>query len=562
MTLAALAPTKVRCLHWVAAFFGAAAGATLIAWQYPARLGAIGWAVVLLAACLGVGALLQAASPLVLRRLPTLRLALAGGGVFVIGTISFWLTDFRHNEYFATGWPLGAYNLWRLLLLAFLFAILRGAGWGVRRQIERRFNTDLTQSASERIVLDLAIGAATCVVVMFALGCAGLLYRPLILVLAAPLCVLGLRAISIDMRSIAVSRGRERDLVANALLLLALVILALLLIIIGLANIAEEYDASHYLPYYEAVARNHGLTPNEYWYHFWITKGAGLQILASLLGDVFTASLAGFAALCVTAGVVALYLRRALPGSRAFAAAGAIAFLCPFVYAFHNQQKQHYVVMALFAAAVWTASWLARPGVKTFAPGLVVLALLCAAAIICTTPMAAVVGLFLGLFALAAVFAAPPAHRWSTFARAALPAVIAGGVATVVLVLNYIWIGMSEATPFRLFLDHADQTRMAHYISPYLWLFLGEGTASDTGKILSNTLTHIRWSDTWVVLNFQVYGLSTHALAVILASGAAAMFAVPVRKRLGWPFICLALSLACAWLVTKFVSQPGSLARL
>jgi hypothetical protein len=65
---------------------------------------------------------------------------------------------------------------------------------------------------------------------------------------------------------------------------------------------------------------------------------------------------------------------------------------------------------------------------------------------------------------------------------------IAIGVAGIALaaalhVLNYAITGIAEVTPFRLFWAHADQDRLAHWISPFLGLVLELGSSPDMGGL-------------------------------------------------------------------------------
>ena len=42
---------------------------------------------------------------------------------------------------------------------------------------------------------------------------------------------------------------------------------------------------THYFYYYLAVIQNHGLAPNDVWYHYYYSKGSGLAFLGMLLSD-------------------------------------------------------------------------------------------------------------------------------------------------------------------------------------------------------------------------------------------------------------------------------------
>ena len=42
---------------------------------------------------------------------------------------------------------------------------------------------------------------------------------------------------------------------------------------------------THYFYYYLEVLKNHGLAPNDVWYHYYYSKGSGLVFLGMLLTD-------------------------------------------------------------------------------------------------------------------------------------------------------------------------------------------------------------------------------------------------------------------------------------
>src|SRR5262249_45336877 len=58
----------------------------------------------------------------------------------------------------------------------------------------------------------------------------------------------------------------------------------LLMTIVLWGNAGDDNDLlGHYLPYYEAVLRNHWNGPNDYWVQFFISKGNGLALFSSML---------------------------------------------------------------------------------------------------------------------------------------------------------------------------------------------------------------------------------------------------------------------------------------
>ena len=226
--------------------------------------------------------------------LSRLSITIFGTMFFVVGTLVSWQFDFRDRHFFDTGWVVIVFNLWRLCILLFLLLIFRGFGYPLRRYFERRYGVPLTSGVSEAAIFDTTIGAALLTILMFVAGLLGLYYRIAVLPAAAVGCGIGLYVSGADCAKVTASGGSLNSYSIVAQRGLASVLVPIVICLLGLtalARIGAEYDASHYLPYYEEVIANHGTAINDYWYHFWISKGAGLQFFAVMLGDVFSASL-------------------------------------------------------------------------------------------------------------------------------------------------------------------------------------------------------------------------------------------------------------------------------
>ena len=329
------------------------------------------------------------------RLLSRLPVTIFGTLLFVVGTLVSWHFDFRDRHFFDTGWVVIVFNVWRVFILGYLLLIFRGFGYPLRRYFERSYGVPVTQGALEAAIFDTTIGAALLIILMFIAGLLGLYYRLAVLPLASVACGIGLYVSGADHARVIASVDALRPysiVVQRGLASVLVPIVISLLGLTALARIGAEYDASHYLPYYEEVIANHGTAINDYWYHFWISKGAGLQFFAVMLGDVFSASLASFALLILSGCWIFLFIRRAMPEDRSLAFAAVLVFLTPFLFVFPYQQKEHFVVMGLLMAALWVVAWICRPRCETLRPGLIVVTLIASAAVICTAPAAAVLG--------------------------------------------------------------------------------------------------------------------------------------------------------------------------
>lgn len=137
-----------------------------------------------------------------------------------------------------------------------------------------------------------------------------------------------------------------------------------------------------------------------------------------------------------------------------------------------------------------TRNWISRDFSKT--SSVAVICVLALAAVLHAPPFAAVVCLFLALMAATwsiATNVAGERPAWST----TVPAAVIFAAVIGVLLVNYAMTGLMEATPFRLFWNMANQSVFSALVSPYLVLFLEEGTTPSTGKVgLIDALDPIR----------------------------------------------------------------------
>ena len=72
---------------------------------------------------------------------------------------------------------------------------------------------------------------------------------------------------------------------------------------------------THYFYYYIEVLKNHGLAPNDVWYHYYYSKGSGLIFLGMLLTDPEAPALTTFPCVIFAALAIATLAARMAPGS-------------------------------------------------------------------------------------------------------------------------------------------------------------------------------------------------------------------------------------------------------
>lgn len=206
-----------------------------------------------------------------------------------------------------TGNLLIAYHLARTVFLMFFAWLVFAVGeWtlaGLSRS--KRWAPDLPFGPADRFLIASFTGAAALTLVMFVLGYLKAYYFPLALAATTfvvyrsgdrlwELAGAGLaqaRRMS-AWRALSLPDRVECEWIAVLLTTLASAA-ALLLVNKGFfPDIRGRGDSfGHYLPYYRTVLENHGIWPNQYFLHYYYSKGAGLHFLAMLLTDLQSASL-------------------------------------------------------------------------------------------------------------------------------------------------------------------------------------------------------------------------------------------------------------------------------
>ena len=148
-------------------------------------------------------------------------------------------------------------------------------------------------------------------------------------------------------------------------LLISMVIIAFVLLL-HKGIFPGELDSDvwmHYLHYYKEVSTNGGIWPNDIWYHFYISKGAGLFFLAILLTDVMSPPIVSWCFVILSAIIVYDLLREHI-NYPLWPLLGALLVLLS-LSAVTNQYvsdnttssfvKHHIVLMGFIAFALWCA---------------------------------------------------------------------------------------------------------------------------------------------------------------------------------------------------------------
>jgi hypothetical protein len=387
--------------------------------------------------------------------------ALLGGFVGVV--LWFDGVDFYRRHYFDTGAIAAANNAVRIVFVGILSWLIYAPGAAVVALVTAPPDR-AALFAAERAVLGFGIGVGIWHVAMLILGVLGLYYQAVMValclaVLAASarhfgrVAVAGRRTVADRLAEL---RKRRVSPVEVGVILVAIVA-AWLLLRRGLYPGGGSDYFSHYFYYYLAVLKNHGLAPNDVWYHYYYSKGGGLVFLGMLLTDPEAPALTTFPCVIFAAVAIMTLAARLAPGSL-WPAAGALIYLLYYLLSFNDSggnefQKDHEELTALVVLTAWA---LCMERCAPPRPFRVMAASSAIAAAIVTQAIGALLSIYVGLFCAWSVVH----RRWrEMWAYGAIAAAI-GGVVLAIFVLSYLQTGLASDQPFDLMLRFVDVGRL------------------------------------------------------------------------------------------------------
>lgn len=246
----------------------------------------------------------------------------AGFGAFVglfaavLGFFSY--VDVHNAHFFEAGFgPL--YNSFRVVFTAYYFWMIAFVGLRTLSLVAGREAAGEVP-VHERLALGFFAGAAVVTAGMLALGFLSLYLRWLVGVAAVILVAASYGSLSrlLDEAGRALrDRFAVLSVVEKALLAVAAVVLlaaaSLLMLVKGLYPQGGHDYYLHYFQYYSRVIDLQGIWPNEFWYHYFYSKGLGVFFLAMLLTDNLAPSLVGFCFACAAAIALFSLVQRVRP---------------------------------------------------------------------------------------------------------------------------------------------------------------------------------------------------------------------------------------------------------
>jgi hypothetical protein len=371
--------------------------------------------------------------------------------------------DFYHRHFFDTGPIVAADNAVRIVFVAIFSWLIYAPGAAVAALLMSP-DERAALTPPERAVLGFGIGVGIWHVVMLILGLFGLYYRPVIVGLCLVVVVASARHFAkvaiAGWRSFAqgfaeLRHGRATPQRIGTILIGAAAVWLLLLRGLFPGGGGDYY--THYFYYYLEVLKNHGLAPNDVWYHYYYSKGSGLAFLGMLLTDPEAPALTTYPCVVFAAVAIATLAARMAPNSL-WPGAGAFVYLFYYLVSFGADgggqfQKDHEEVTALVALTTWALCMERRAAPKP----LLIMAAATAIAVALVTPAVAVLlGFFVGLLVAWSMVR----RRWSDMlGYGAVGAAIAGAVLAV-FVVSYLQTGLATDQPLDPMLRFADVARL------------------------------------------------------------------------------------------------------
>jgi hypothetical protein len=392
-------------------------------------------------------------------------LGLASGYAYLLAW--FDRVDFYHHDFFVHGRAVVIYQIARLIFIPyFAWTIYAVGALANLFMFGRVAAADLT--SWERYPLFFIAGAGISHVTMFAVGLAGFDTKPVAVALSLGVMSFSVPHLAESIRQFAAGLSPARMRFDVSFLLTAslglgiIAVAAIFLLIKGLYPGGGHDYYNHYFQFYKRVIETGSILPNDVWYQFYYSKGAGLYFLAMLLTDPLAPQLVttGF----IGCGAVIVYaLLRTATRSTPLSLIGVLLYVGVFIYTpgpaanmaeggWGILEKIHELTAVLLLGMIWIAyrsfrNKIARPGPWTLAlhSAVVCIALL-------TLPLVLPVVLYLAGFV--AWFALT--KQWRMAARPFAAAVTAVFSLVALGALNYHYTGFPSDMLITQFWPYAD----------------------------------------------------------------------------------------------------------
>jgi len=398
---------------------------------------------------------------------------------FLLLTLWFRYAAPYENYFFISTWEQRTLHLLaRTAFTLYFLGILFGAGQWLLKGIARNLG-HFSLTGCEEVAISLLAGSALLHLVMFIMGF-GQLYTFGLLASLGALALTGIGRLPKLLQMPQFSNETCCGGLALAGLLVVAIVMVFLTKCLYFTGTGDYF--THYFHYYLRVVQSKGIWPNDVWYHFYISKGAGDIFFAMILSDVLAPFTVSFVMYFTGIVITYAFIRRmtdSTPASLLACVMVASIFLLPAGYLnWAEFSKQHTITGALFWGIVWAGWMLEQLPEEERSAWRIVTAATVIGLMIFRAQMAALCVVYFAVMAIIAAF-----RRSSSVYSYIFLILVAGLGALDILAINYAITGLADVTPNRLFWGLADQEKFSHWVSPFLWLLLELGSSPDISTL-------------------------------------------------------------------------------
>ena len=250
---------------------------------------------------------------------------------FLLFEIIFTVTNFYNNLFNYQGNLIVFYNIARSLLVFLYLYLILALGGIFLWLIVKIQSISLPQKKINLAILCFLCGAGLWQIIIFILGLTGYIDKLIFIALSFLIMVLSPLPYYFLNNIKFIFLNRKIKFLIIFYIIISIFILILFLIIKGLYPAGGHDYYLHYFQYYLSVIRNQSILPNEVWYHFYYSKGAGLYFLSILLSDPLAPQLMG-TGFIVMGSLIIYQLVFNASKQRFISWFGAILYLLLYIY--------------------------------------------------------------------------------------------------------------------------------------------------------------------------------------------------------------------------------------
>jgi len=380
--------------------------------------------------------------------------------------------DFYHHGFFAHGRAVRQYEFARVIFIPYfawtIYSVGAFANW-----ISFGRETIDELPSWERYPLFFVAGAGLWHVVMFTIGLAGFDIKPVAVALSLGTMSLSVPHLAGCVRRLGDTMSRARIAFAvrrwqASLLWVAIATTSTIFLLVkGLYPGGGHDYYNHYFQFYRRVIQTGSILPNDVWYHFYYSKGAGLYFLGMLLTDPLAPQLVTTCFMACGASVVYALLRRSTR-SPSLSLTGVVLYIGAFIYTpgpHENMQnggwgilqKVHELTAVLLLAVVWAAYHLFRDKTTALGPWTLALHAAIVSIALLTLPLTLLAGVYLTGFVVWFAFR----RKWRVAARPFAAGVTAAICLFSMAAINYHYTGIPSDQGVVQFWPFLDLTKVA-----------------------------------------------------------------------------------------------------